>query len=106
MKAGGILTKWTYGGMYRRVNNLGVDDKIKNPLGWWGEHGTKPAFQCEYAHAMGNGIGNLDEYWDVYEKYPNLQGGFIWDWVDQSLEVKTPTDKLLKRKGKTTWKFF
>lgn len=86
--------------MYRRVNNLGVDDKIKNPLGWWGEHGTKPAFQCEYAHAMGNGIGNLDEYWDVYEKYPNLQGGFIWDWVDQSLEVKTPTDKLLKEEGK------
>lgn len=86
--------------MYRRVNNLGVDDKIKNPLGWWGEHGTKPAFQCEYAHAMGNGIGNLDEYWDVYEKYPNLQGGFIWDWVDQSLEIKTQADQILKDDGK------
>ncbi len=81
--------------MYRRVNNLGVDDKIKNPMEWWGEHGTKPSFQCEYAHAMGNGIGNLDEYWAVYEKYPNLQGGFILDWVDQSLEWQTPTDKLL-----------
>ncbi len=86
--------------MYRRVNNLGVDDKIANPLEWWGEHGNKPSFQCEYAHAMGNGIGNLDEYWDVYEKYPNLQGGFIWDWVDQSLEWKTPTDQLLKDEGK------
>ncbi len=86
--------------MYRRVNNLGVDDKIKNPLGWWGEHGTKPAFQCEYAHAMGNGIGNLDEYWDVYEKYPNLQGGFIWDWVDQSLKIKTQADQILKDDGK------
>ena len=86
--------------MYRRVNNLGVDDKIKNPLEWWGWHGTKPAFQCEYAHAMGNGIGNLDEYWEVYEKYPNLQGGFIWDWTDQSLEIATPTDKLLKDDGK------
>lgn len=86
--------------MYRRVNNLDVDDKIKNPLGWWGEHGTKPAFQCEYAHAMGNGIGNLDEYWEVYEKYPNLQGGFIWDWVDQSLKMPTPTDKLLNDEGK------
>lgn len=86
--------------MYRRVNNPDVDDKIKNPMGWWGEHGTKPAFECEYAHAMGNGIGNLDEYWDMFEKYPNLQGGFIWDWVDQSLEIKTPVDKVLKDDGK------
>lgn len=85
--------------MYRRVNNLGVDDKIKNPLGWWGEHGTKPAFQCEYAHAMGNGIGNLDEYWEIYEKYPNLQGGYIWDWTDQSLEMPTPVDKVLSDEG-------
>lgn len=92
--------------MYRRVNNLGVDDKIKNPLEWWGEHGNKPAFQCEYAHAMGNGIGNLDEYWEVYEKYPNLQGGFIWDWTDQSLEIKTPTDVLLKDDGKNNLEVF
>jgi len=40
----------------------------------------------EYAHAMGNSVGNLQEYWDIIETYPNLQGGFIWDWVDQSLE--------------------
>ena len=86
--------------MYRRVNNPDVDDKIKNPMGWWGEHGTKPAFECEYAHAMGNGIGNLDEYWDMFEKYPNLQGGFIWDWVDQSLEIRTPADKVLKDDGR------
>ena len=43
-----------------------------------------------------NGIGNIDEYWDLYEKYPNLQGGYIWDWTDQSLEIKTPVDKILK----------
>lgn len=43
----------------------------------------KPFLLCEYAHAMGNSIGNLQEYWDVFEKYPVLQGGFIWDWVDQ-----------------------
>ena len=49
---------------------------------------------------MGNGIGNLDEYWDVYEKYPNLQGGFIWDWVDQSLKIKTQADQILKDDGK------
>ncbi|MCI9079462.1 MAG: DUF4981 domain-containing protein [Lachnospiraceae bacterium] len=89
--------------MYRRVNNLGLlgpDDLKKNPLEWWGEYGTVPGFQCEYAHAMGNGIGNLDEYWAVYDKYPNLQGGYIWDWTDQSLEWKTPVDKLLKDEGK------
>ncbi len=45
----------------------------------------KPLIQCEYAHAMGNSVGNLQDYWDVIEKYPALQGGFIWDWVDQGL---------------------
>ena len=40
----------------------------------------------EYCHAMGNSVGNLQDYWNVIEKYPSLQGGFIWDWVDQSLE--------------------
>ncbi len=38
---------------------------------------------CEYTHAMGNSNGNLQDYWDVIEKYPNLQGAFVWDWVDQ-----------------------
>jgi len=50
----------------------------------------KPAIMIEYAHAMGNSVGNLQDYWDIIEKYPVLQGGFIWDWVDQSLEY---TDK-------------
>lgn len=86
--------------MYRRVNYPDLDDKTKNPMGWWGMHGTKPAFECEYAHAMGNGIGNLDEYWEMFEKYPNLQGGFIWDWVDQSLEIETPVNKVLTEEGK------
>ncbi|MFW6277515.1 MAG: glycoside hydrolase family 2 TIM barrel-domain containing protein, partial [Prolixibacteraceae bacterium] len=45
----------------------------------------KPLIQCEYAHAMGNSVGNLQDYWDVIEKYKALQGGFIWDWVDQGL---------------------
>ncbi|WP_430974522.1 glycoside hydrolase family 2 TIM barrel-domain containing protein [Sunxiuqinia rutila] len=46
---------------------------------------TKPLIQCEYAHAMGNSVGNLQDYWDVIEKYDVLQGGCIWDWVDQGL---------------------
>jgi len=45
----------------------------------------RPLILCEYAHAMGNSTGNLQDYWDVIEKYPKLQGGFIWDWVDQGL---------------------
>lgn len=46
----------------------------------------RPAIMIEYAHAMGNSVGNLKDYWQVIEKYDVLQGGFIWDWVDQSLE--------------------
>ena len=45
----------------------------------------RPLIMTEYAHAMGNSTGNFQDYWDVIEKYPKLQGGFIWDWVDQGL---------------------
>ena len=45
----------------------------------------KPLIQCEYAHAMGNSVGNLQDYWDAIEKYDMLQGGCIWDWVDQGI---------------------
>lgn len=45
----------------------------------------KPFIQCEYAHAMGNSMGGLKEYWDLIRKYPCYQGGFIWDFVDQAL---------------------
>lgn len=49
---------------------------------------NRPLILCEYAHAMGNSVGNLQDYWDVMEAYPNLQGGFIWDWVDQAFAKK------------------
>ena len=45
---------------------------------------SKPLIQCEYAHAMGNSEGGFKEYWDLVRKYPSYQGGFIWDFVDQS----------------------
>jgi beta-galactosidase len=51
----------------------------------------RPLIMCEYAHAMGNSTGNLQDYWDIIEKYPKLQGGLIWDWVDQGL-LKTSED--------------
>ena len=45
----------------------------------------KPFLLVEYAHAMGNSVGNLADYWAVIDSYPQLQGGFIWDWVDQAM---------------------
>ncbi len=48
----------------------------------------RPLILCEYAHAMGNSVGNLQDYWDTFEKYDGLQGGFIWDWVDQVILKK------------------
>lgn len=54
------------------------------------QHPTKPMIQCEYAHAMGNSLGGFREYWDLYRKYPALQGGFIWDFVDQALWTQSP----------------
>ena len=46
---------------------------------------TKPVLFCEYAHAMENSLGNFQEYMDAFEKYDNLWGGFIWDFVDQAI---------------------
>ncbi|MEG3134240.1 beta-galactosidase [Rouxiella sp. T17] len=50
---------------------------------------TRPLILCEYAHAMGNSLGGFDKYWQAFRDYPRLQGGFIWDWVDQSLTRTT-----------------
>lgn len=50
----------------------------------------KPFILCEYSHAMGNSCGNLFKYWELFDKYPILQGGFIWDWIDQSIRTTTP----------------
>jgi beta-galactosidase len=49
---------------------------------------SRPLIMCEYAHAMGNSTGNLKDYWDVIYNTPHLQGGCIWDWVDQSYAGK------------------
>lgn len=45
----------------------------------------KPFICCEYAHAMGNGPGALKEYWDTFHQYPFMQGGFVWEWLDQGI---------------------
>ena len=74
--------------MYSRVDTDVKDDavpkfSIKKWLSLPGE--TRPLILCEYAHAMGNSLGNIDDYWQAFRDYPRLQGGFIWDWVDQGL---------------------
>ena len=68
--------------MYARIPRL-IKYAENNP--------QRPFILCEYVHAMGNSVGNLQDYWDVIEKYDVLQGGFIWDWVDQGLSAKTPS---------------
>ncbi|HEC42196.1 MAG TPA: DUF4981 domain-containing protein [Bacteroides sp.] len=50
---------------------------------------NRPLILCEYEHSMGNSTGNFKEYWEAIEKYKHLQGGFIWDWVDQGILQKT-----------------
>lgn len=52
------------------------------------EDPSRPVIICEYAHTMGNSLGNFKEYWDLFYRYPRLQGGFNWDWVDQGLRSK------------------
>jgi beta-galactosidase len=59
---------------------------------------VKPYVLCEYAHAMGNSLGNFQEFMDVFEKYPNAIGGFIWDFIDQGLRKFTD-------KGEEFWAY-
>lgn len=71
---------------------------------WCEEYATdnqyqKPLIQCEYAHAMGNSQGGFKEYWDLFRKYPKLQGGFIWDFVDQSCRWTGKNGKMIYAYG-------
>lgn len=69
-----------------------MEDYAKDPTN------RQPMIQCEYAHMQGNSGGNLQDYWDVIHKYPKrLQGGFIWDWVDQGMNG-------VDEKGRFFWK--
>ena len=64
------------------ANQLAADSK---PIA--AEMYTKPVMLCEYAHSMENSLGNFQEYMDDFEKYDNMCGGFIWDWVDQAIRT-------------------
>ncbi len=58
----------------------------------------RPYIMCEYSHAMGNSNGNFQEYWDIINSSKHMQGGFIWDWVDQGFKTKND-------KGVTFWAY-
>lgn len=59
---------------------------------------TRPLILCEYAHAMGNSFGGFAKYWQAFRSHPRLQGGFVWDWVDQALTKKEDN-------GQTFWAY-
>lgn len=79
-EGGGINAKSDiYSPMYARIWALRRHVNERNP---------RPLILCEYAHAMGNSVGNLQDYWDVIHEYDQLQGGFIWDWADATFAIK------------------
>jgi beta-galactosidase len=70
--------------MYPRIENMkayAASDKVR------------PYIMCEYSHAMGNSNGNFQEYWDIINSNKKMQGGFIWDWVDQGMQTKDANGK-------------
>ncbi len=80
---------------YEGARRIGLSDIYCPMYGriWWlrehvNQRQVRPLILCEYAHAMGNSVGNLQDYWDLIYKYDQLQGGFIWDWVDQTFAIK------------------
>lgn len=77
--------------MYYRYKDC--EEYAKNP------DSPKPLIQCEYAHAMGNSEGGFKEYWDLIRKYPKYQGGFIWDFVDQSCRWTGKDGKMIYAYG-------
>ncbi|WP_439183344.1 glycoside hydrolase family 2 TIM barrel-domain containing protein [Carboxylicivirga taeanensis] len=60
-----------------QLEALGSNSKLKRPV-----------VMCEYAHAMGNSLGHLKEFWDIVYQYPIISGGFIWDWIDQGIRAE------------------
>ena len=91
-KVGEVLS-----GMYVKMED--TEDIAKNKTfmhcaAFWAMFGTRytpdmykdlPFIECEYAHCMGNSLGNFSDYWDMFKKYDRLSGGFIWDFADQTI---------------------
>ena len=60
---------------------------------------NRPVLTSEYAHAMGNALGNFQEYWDEIYSHPRMLGGFIWEWADEGIEARQPLPQPLPREG-------
>lgn len=97
----------TYGGWGTQDGHTVVDfseiytpmyDSIWELTDYVQSNPDRPLIMAEYAHAMGNSVGNLNKYWDVIYSYKQLQGGFIWDWVDQTFAE-------VNKDGKPYWAY-
>lgn len=80
-----------YSTMYTRLERL---EEIGKSI-----DGTKPHLLCEYAHAMGNGPGGLNDYQQLFRKYPRLHGGFIWEWIDHGIRSYDEAGKVFYKYG-------
>jgi len=94
-----------FSSMYATVNQLEKSGQLKKVKRFWvlkqiapKYYKDKPRILCEYAHAMGNSLGNFQEYMNIFEKYNNCIGGFIWDFVDQGL-------RKFSKDGKEFWAY-
>ncbi len=99
-KVGDVLSE-----MYSHVEKMpviGENKPMRHCVALWSPMGSKytpdmyrdlPFIECEYAHCMGNALGNFSDYWDAFRKYDRLAGGFIWDFADQSIHRKTKDGK-------------
>lgn len=91
-KVGEVLS-----GMYVKMENteaIAKNKTFRHCAAFWATFGTRytpdmykdlPFIECEYAHCMGNSLGNFSDYWDMFKKYDRLSGGFIWDFADQTI---------------------
>ncbi|MBN2651806.1 MAG: DUF4981 domain-containing protein [Spirochaetales bacterium] len=84
-----------YSGAYGSEFLIGSESSRKRPL-----------IMCEYSHAMGNSLGNFQDYWDLIENMPYLQGGFIWDFKDQGIRVKRTEKGIIPAPFETEGTFF
>ncbi len=83
---------------------LDVAARMYAPVEFLHEYGRREDARCpflltEYCHAMGNGPGTLEDYWDAIRSYDTLQGGYVWDWVDQGLRKFTPDGRMFYAYG-------
>lgn len=90
---GAVRAGWSQGPMGTQVGSSRATDFISpmylpiDEVIQWAKNtkDDRPMILCEYSHAMGNSNGCLKEYWDAFEKYQGLQGGFIWEWIDHGI---------------------